>query len=505
MPTVVTKTVDPAGGYDFTSINAALAARPASLVVADEQWDIILRPGTYISTGTTLNLSGSVTTDATRFTRIRCADGASFRDHVNKLTNALLPNASNGVLVTQTGLDSSTPTVVVDEEYAEVFGIQISATVGSSDGIDSPPALRVGASTAKVRWLLAESYSGNHVVKLGACVPKYCYFIKRRHSGFVAIPTTVINVGLDNCSLLVPSNVDLGGGTYFKPHAIQRNYNTTTLRNPTIFGTSGLTGSGVGTINTTNGVADFTASGFTTVAFDTSTGSGFQNTTNDFRVKSTSAMAGAGATYAGILTEDIIGQTVAGTPSAGAWEAAGGGSTPVTFTGTVPTINATVGTAGSVDLASYFSGTLTPFTYSTFAGTLPTGFSRTGSVISWTTGTVAGTTTGIQIRATDTGSNVATTNAFNIVVAAAPAVPFLALSDFKNWSGTLQASVTIPKVLVLNPTTGAIVLNLSSVTTTAGADMTIADASLVSGTWYLIVGWHTDRSAAFRVFVQAQT
>jgi hypothetical protein len=180
------------------------------------------------------------------------------------------------------------------------------------------------------------------------------------------------------------------------------------------------------------------------------------------------------------------------------------GAAPVAFTGTVPTQNATVGVSFSVDLASYFSGALTPFTWSTFAGTLPAGLTRTDSVISGVP-TVAGTSTGIQIRATDTGSNVATTNAFSIVVAAAPAVPFLALSDLKNWSGTLQASVTIPKVLVLNPTTGGTVLNLSSVTTTAGADMTIADASLVSGTWYLVLGWNTDRSAAFRVFVQAQT
>lgn len=180
------------------------------------------------------------------------------------------------------------------------------------------------------------------------------------------------------------------------------------------------------------------------------------------------------------------------------------GAAPVSFSGTVPTQNATVGVSFSVDLASYFSGSLTPFTWSTFAGTLPPGLTRTGSVISGVP-TTAGTSTGIQIRATDTGSNAATTNAFNIVVAAAPAVPFLAMNDFRNWSGTLQASVTIPKVLVLNPTTGAVVLNLSGVTTTAGADMTIADASLVSGTWYLVVGWHTDRSAAFRVFVQAQT
>jgi hypothetical protein len=423
MPTTISRTIG-SGGY-YATVADWNADAPANLVTADQVWEGRLLNQVHTASTTVATIAGSMS-DATRFKRLTCDTGASFRDHASKLTNALLPNSANGALVTQTGTNSSNCTLVVTEPYAEIIGLQISSTNGgNSDGTDSPPTLFVGNSTIKVRWCLVDSYSSYSVALLGGCVPKFCTFIKRRHSGVIIRPTTdSLDIGLDNCALLVPSNVDLGGGTYTLPSAILRNYNVTTLRNCASFGASGLTGSGVGTITSTNCVGDFVATGWTQVAFDTTTGAGFQNTTNDFRVKSSSAMVGAGATYAGIPTEDIIGQTVAATPSAGAWEAStGGGGTPVAFTGTVPTINATVGTAGSVDLASYFSGSLTPFTYSTFAGTLPTGFSRSGAIISWTTGTTAATTTGIQVRATDTGTNVATTNAFSIVVAAAPSPP----------------------------------------------------------------------------------
>lgn len=113
-------------------------------------------------------------------------------------------------------------------------------------------------------------------------------------------------------------------------------------------------------------------------------------------------------------------QEFGGLPFGGGGEP--GGTVPVFFSGTVPTQNAAVGTPFGVDLASYFSGTLTPFTYNTEVGTLPAGLTRTGSVISGTP-TIAGISSGITIRATDTGSNVADTNSFGFVVAAAPPPP----------------------------------------------------------------------------------
>ena len=104
----------------------------------------------------------------------------------------------------------------------------------------------------------------------------------------------------------------------------------------------------------------------------------------------------------------------------------GGGGTPVAFTGTIPTQTAVVGEPFSLDLAPYFSGTLTPFTYSIFSGALPEDWTLSGSVISGTS--AAPETATIVARATDTGSNTANTNSFDIVV---------------NWAAVPAGTVTI--------------------------------------------------------------
>ena len=98
----------------------------------------------------------------------------------------------------------------------------------------------------------------------------------------------------------------------------------------------------------------------------------------------------------------------------------GAGSTPISFSGTVPTLTGTQGSAFSQSLASYFSGSLTPFTYSLQSGTLPAGLSlSSGGTISGTP-TVGGTFAGLVVRGTDTGSNTADTNAFQISLASSP-------------------------------------------------------------------------------------
>lgn len=132
----------------------------------------------------------------------------------------------------------------------------------------------------------------------------------------------------------------------------------------------------------------------------------------------TNASGGTGT----ILPETVSGQngTQGGTWPAddSEWVPYSTGTVPVAFTGTIPNQSATVGVPFSLDVASYFTGTLTPFTYALATGNLTgTGLSRTGSVISGTP-TSASTISGLSISATDTGSNVATSNTFSIVVAA---------------------------------------------------------------------------------------
>lgn len=87
------------------------------------------------------------------------------------------------------------------------------------------------------------------------------------------------------------------------------------------------------------------------------------------------------------------------------------------FIGTVPTQKATVSTTYSLDLSSYFSGTPTPYTYSVFSGTLPTGVTlNTSTGIISGTPTVQGKSPSVVIRATSPDNGTANTNAFNIGV-----------------------------------------------------------------------------------------
>ena len=74
------------------------------------------------------------------------------------------------------------------------------------------------------------------------------------------------------------------------------------------------------------------------------------------------------------------------------------------------------------------------------------------------------------------------------------------VSALKNWSGSLQTSVTIPVVTVLSMATGAQVLALTNQTTHATtADLAITSTSLVAGTTYMVAGWNADGSQRFAV------
>lgn len=114
-----------------------------------------------------------------------------------------------------------------------------------------------------------------------------------------------------------------------------------------------------------------------------------------------------------------------------------GPATPVAFSGSVSNQTGTEGTAFSLNLSTYFSGSKTPFAYSVQNGTLPAGLSLNSStgVISGTP-TTAGVSSGIVIRATDATPDTADTNSFSITINAA--------GDTTN--PTLTGSVTFTSV-----------------------------------------------------------
>ncbi|PKM17400.1 MAG: hypothetical protein CVV11_19775 [Gammaproteobacteria bacterium HGW-Gammaproteobacteria-15] len=97
--------------------------------------------------------------------------------------------------------------------------------------------------------------------------------------------------------------------------------------------------------------------------------------------------------------------------------------TPIAFTGSIPAQTFTAGDAVDVNLAGYFSGTQTPFTFAN------TGTSLSGTGLSITSaGRLQGTATaasvsGVIVTGTDASSNTASSNAFNVTVNAIPALP----------------------------------------------------------------------------------
>lgn len=161
-------------------------------------------------------------------------------------------------------------------------------------------------------------------------------------------------------------------------------------------------------------------------------------------------------------------------------------ATPVSFTGTVPAISGTQNSAITpVDTSTYFTGSLTPFSYSLFSGTLPTGVTLNTS-----TGIISGTPTvsfsgNIVVRATDTGSNVANSNSIAVNIAAATVDGTITLAGLKNNTATPLASTSGFYVTILSATNPkSVVYNTASVSSNASAAITFTNASIVQGTEY---------------------
>ena len=134
-------------------------------------------------------------------------------------------------------------------------------------------------------------------------------------------------------------------------------------------------------------------------------------------------------------------------------ETLGGGSTPIAFTGTIPTLEGTVGAAFSEDLSSYFSGTETPFAYTVQSGTLPAGLTLNSStgVISGTP-TTPGTATGIVIRGTDATPDTDDSNSFSIDISPAAATS-MTIALKQSDGTTAAASITGIEYAILNAAT----------------------------------------------------
>lgn len=401
MVTVVTKTIGTGG--DYTTLQAWEDAAPANLVTADQLWQGQCKNQTFSGSAVMLTMSGS-TSDATRYKELTTEAGASFRDNANAQTNALRFNTSNGAAITSSVTYDFT--IIMVEDYCRMSNLQIESTASNSQAIHAGGG-GSGLSN-RISNCIVESKLGcvqmdgdtsvmvnNLLITRGAAVTRIAKFFTT---------TTVVN-----CTFVVPSDKTAATSAITVSYA-----SGAVFENCAFFG--------VADVGTTSGVTYTTCysddasppTGCTNVAYDTSTGSGFQNiadATRDYRIKSTSAMVNTGTTDT-IASVDIVGTTrpQGAAYDVSAWEFKASGGITGTFAstlanlvmaaaGTITDIGAFASTLGNLTMSA--SGTVGSAPSGTFASTLNSFImSATGTIND--TGAFASTLSGISMNAVGT-------------------------------------------------------------------------------------------------------
>lgn len=401
MPTIVTKTVGTTG-RDYSTLTAALAALPSNLVTADQAWVFELYNDSEFTEN--INLTG-VTTDATRNITIRAASGQGFRNHANKLTNALRYNQSFGVGFSVPGAFTDSA-IKIGVNNVIVDGIQFHHTANGSATQD---IVRITANNVVVKNCLMQN-SGALAVSncLGRVVSG------TTGSGFIncigiersSAEPDRIGFGLEStdCFAINCGALRSVAGTNNRP-AFSRDYGTPLIRNCWSLGyprfgrdTTGAAGSGYNATDNASGTTPGTNNIYNLTAAN-QVQSLTQNS-EDARVKSGSAFINAGTrdqTYTGDL--DIVNTARSTTtPTIGPWEFSAGDSTAPTLSSgvgtatgsTTATVGATTDEANGTMYAIVSTSSTPPSSTQIQAGQ-----TNTGSAAPWS-GNQAITTTGAK-------------------------------------------------------------------------------------------------------------
>lgn len=165
--------------------------------------------------------------------------------------------------------------------------------------------------------------------------------------------------------------------------------------------------------------------------------------------------------------------------------------TPVSFSGPVADQVAYTNDPFSLNLSSYFSGNGTPFTYTLQAGTLPATLTLgSGGVLSGTP-TATGSYTGLVIRATDSASNTADTNAFSLTVNEVNPNPVPTFSGPNIADITATQGVAMSSVNVSNRFSDTDSLTFSAVGTWP-TGLGVSSAGLINGTATAVAGVYSN-------------
>lgn len=155
-----------------------------------------------------------------------------------------------------------------------------------------------------------------------------------------------------------------------------------------------------------------------------------------------------------------------------------------TFSGpNIGNLSGTVGTALTSNTVSDSFSDSDALSFSAI-GSWPAGVSvSSGGVISGTP-TTAGTYAALKVRATDTAAQTVDSDTFSFTIAASAGTGTITTGAMKNNTGTVLASLSGWSVNVYHASTGALIVQKTGLTTSAGGVLTITDAAIVAGTTY---------------------
>lgn len=337
-------------GADYTTQEAAYAAIPSNLTTLGVRWTIELGEsasgnnqwGYSAFNVTQLSLGTSVTTSSTCYITLRPKAGKSFRDHADKLTNALRANNANGVAIEGTA-DYSGTVLAIDAPWTRVENMQFKVLFGTI-------AISVNAEDCTIKNTIAEQSNNNSNT--------VCIAFKNIGAQPYASGSRLINCVVIGNTPTITEATDLNGGRPIKFHsctfvqayvaarpgngcfAYSNPYAAgNTLNGCAFFGYEYLySPDGVGATSNHNATdltwpnlgpasqdyydgANWGANSLQSLALS----SQFENATTggsfDLRVKSGSALIGAGSPDSANDGVDILGQTRSGTaPTIGAFE-----------------------------------------------------------------------------------------------------------------------------------------------------------------------------------------
>lgn len=181
-------------------------AAPADLTTADQVWiGEMWNDATFTET---VAISLGATADSTRYMHLRCGPGQSFKDHVNKLTNALRPNQANGVYVEIT---THTSEGIYLSPFARVEGIQFyrNQVYSIATGSGTNTVADMGRFTNCIFKSTGGPVEGQGTINPTRCNYINCAVISTATNATGAISATVVG-RITNCTFVNTSGASSG-------------------------------------------------------------------------------------------------------------------------------------------------------------------------------------------------------------------------------------------------------------------------------------------------------